>query len=135
MFYNTENVKLLNVRLETRHMTNMSSMYHSTNDYNLKQKDEHFTYRVCIINDNIEIIEPNALRYSWYDEFTNHINKVVTFYKFGIGGFSNTIYAYEIDGKKIYMNDQIINALIIPSMLLGSGCVMTYILANHIFKK
>lgn len=133
MFYQTECVKINNVRSETRYLTNISSMYNPSD--NFKGKDIHISYNVCIINDGIEIIEPLNFGHSWYDEFTRHMNKEVILYKFSIGSVSNTLYAYEIDGKKTYMNDQIMNALIIPSMMIGSCCIMTYILANHIFKK
>lgn len=136
MFYNTQTIEIYSVHTETRQKT-----YNSPNhDYMIandtqRSDTQYITYRVCIINNDIEIVETLLTGPSWHDVFINHVGKNITFYRFSIGSLMDTLYAFEVDGIKTYMNGQIINAVIIPSMIIGSTCVMTYVLAKYVFKK
>lgn len=69
--------------------------------------------QVCVINNSI-IIPDNALLQSWKETFIKYVGKSVKFHK-----CLNTIYAYEVDGKKTYMKQQFIMPMIFTSVVVG----------------
>lgn len=76
-------------------------------------KDEPKTRStVCMINNLIMIPETRLFSPSWEETFTKLIGKSVKFYK-----FMNTIYAYEVDGKKTYMKQQFVMPIIFTSVV------------------
>lgn len=90
-----------------------SSDFKKRFDKSLVYKNEPKTLsKVCVINDLIMIPETTYFSPSWDETFKNLIGRRVKFYK-----FMNTIYAYEVDGKKTYMRNNIIMPIVFTGII------------------